>query len=288
MVERGWSKFFCIFLFGLSINVCLSTNIFAGDSAGKKYYKEGLEYFKKGEYEKSIDLCKKAIEADPKYLDAYYGMGRLYLLLDKPKESIAVFEKMLTIDPKSGDAYIGLGEVYWKKENDYQKAINAFKKALEVEPNNANNRAIYVALSGLYLELRLYNECLSTLEKAKSLASDYGDVYAVFGDYYAVLKQDDKALENYKKAIELYQKQGLADLAEKYEKILNRVGKPILKVYLKSKCVASGIMLEETSEYLVIEGDIFCPGPGDGFMMGQGGVNKYNKKDIERIEQIKE
>lgn len=271
------------------VNIIFSiNNSFAIESDAEKYYKEAEDYFSKGEYEKLVDYAKKAIDADPKYLDAYYGLGRGYLLLKKPKEAVEIFEKMLTIDPKSGDAYMGLGEIYWREEEDYQKAINAFKKALEVEPNNANNRTIYIALAGIYEELKLYNECLSALEKAKSIDPDYGDVYAGFGDYYNKLKQFDKAKENYNKAIVIYRNEGLVDLAQKYEKILNKVGKPIVRIYLKSHCVATGKIIEETGEYLNVEGDIFCPAPLDGFTIGHGGENKYNKKDIERIEEIKE
>lgn len=270
---------FCaLFLFlGIESSFCLQ-------SPGKKHYNEAMEYFKQGEYEKAVSLCKKAIEVDPKYLDAYLGLGRLYFLLDKPKEAKAVFEEMLTIDPNSGDAYMGLGEISWKVDRKYQKAIDVFKKALEVEPNNANNRSIYVALAAVYEKLQLHNESLSALEKARSLDSDYGDVYAGFGSYYEKLNQFDKAKENYKKAISLYRSQGLEHLAVTYEKILGKLEKPFFKVYLKSRCVVTGQIIEETDEYLKVKGDLFCPGPGDGFVMGLGGESKHNKKDVERIE----
>ncbi len=277
----------CLFFFSILLFCNLSLT-FAQQPSAKRYFNDGLEYFKKGEYEKMVRLLQKSIEADPKYLDAYFGLGRAYRLLKKPKEACAVYEKMLTVDPKSGDAYLGLGEIYWKEEKDYQKAINAFKKALEVEPQNANNKTIYVCLAGVYLDLKLYSESISALEKAKTLGPNYGDVYAGFGACYAEMKQIDKAKENYIQAIDIYRKGGFEDLAQKYQKILNKTGKPVVRIYLKSKCVATGKIMEETGEYLRVEGDIFCPGPRDGFMIGEGGEDKYNKKDIERIEEIKE
>lgn len=260
---------------------------FCQQSLAEKYYDEALGYFKLGEYEKVIILCKKAIDANPKYLDAYLGMGRVYFLLKQPKEATAIFRKMLAIDSKSGDAYFGLGEIYWKEERNYQKAINAYKKALEVEPNNANNKSIYVSLAGTYEELKIYQKCFAALEKAKKLDPDYGDVYAGFGSYYSKLNKIEKAKENYKKAIAIYRIQGFEDLVRKYEEILKKLGEPYVRIYFKSGSIITGYIIEETDDYYNIEGDFYNKVAG-GFVMGVGGENRYKKTDIGRIETIQE
>ncbi len=49
-----------------------------GNSAGAYYYNRGLEYQRKGQYDKAISDYTKAIEINPKYAVAYYNRGLAY------------------------------------------------------------------------------------------------------------------------------------------------------------------------------------------------------------------
>ncbi len=47
----------------------------------KLYYNLGLIYYYKNDYDKSIDLCKKAIELDPNFIEAHFNIGIFYFLM---------------------------------------------------------------------------------------------------------------------------------------------------------------------------------------------------------------
>lgn len=260
---------------------------FCEQSLAEKYYKEAIEYFKHGEYEKVAASCKKIIEIDPKYCIAYFAMGRAYTLLNNSQEAVSVFQKCLEACPEESDCYIGLGAAY-RVKGDYPKGIAMLKKALEIAPDNPNNRSVYVALAAIYRKLKSDDECLWALEKAKGLDPDYGDVYVGFADYYRNRGQVENARENYRKAIAIYRRQGLENLAGEYEKILNKIEGRYVKIYLKSGLFAMGMITEETEEYVKLKDETAYGKVAGGSFMLSGGENKYDKKDIVRREIIQQ
>jgi len=266
-------------IFGL---VLIPNNITAQQPQGKKYFDEALEYFKKGDWENAVIACRKTIEIDPNYVEAYFGMGRAYTILGKPKDAIDAFEKAISIDPNHANSYLGLGVLY-SNIGEYQKGTTALRKALDIEPNNF---VAYVALANIHYEkLTQFKEALSLLEKAKSINADYADVYIAFGDVYRCLNQIEKAKENYKKGISLYRSQGFEKFVEEYEKKLNNIEDSYVEVYLnpEKRTIVRGIITEDAETYLRVKGDITAFVGGDGVIQGLGGEQKVNKADIHHI-----
>jgi tetratricopeptide (TPR) repeat protein len=79
----------------------------------ENYYNKGYSLYYAGDYNRAIEKLDKALELDPKYLDAYILKG------------IALYD-----------------------QNYYYKAIDCYNKAIEIDPNNANawwnkGRALY-------------------------------------------------------------------------------------------------------------------------------------------------
>ena len=59
-----------------------------------------LAYYQQGEYEKSIEACKKALTFQPEYASAYSNMGAAYNQLKKWDKAIEACTKALKIDPE--------------------------------------------------------------------------------------------------------------------------------------------------------------------------------------------
>lgn len=97
-----------------------------------------------GQYEQGAAELKKVI-ASPGYKDeaAYINLGWIYRNA-KPaqaEEAVAAYKKALEIDPKSVQAALGLGWAY-SYSKSYDESIAAFQKALQIDPNTtgeANN-----------------------------------------------------------------------------------------------------------------------------------------------------
>lgn len=81
---------------------------------------------------------KKAIEYDKTYTLAYYDLAYVYSDLgryDEAMENLNVFINMAETDEEKSDGYNIMGTIYMDNYQ-YEDAIEAFNKALDLNPNN--------------------------------------------------------------------------------------------------------------------------------------------------------
>lgn len=167
------------------------------------YYNLGLNEYDKGNYTNAIEYFTKAIEIDPKFVDAYYNRGTCYTTED-------VF--FHHYDKLPSQTYIEAG--LEDEEKAYQNAIRDFKKVLELDPNYA---LAYFGIGNanyLYYDsytdrkekvLPYYFKALNHKDWIKKKAGDEGvaAVYTNIGRTYLAMAEMDEAYKNYKKALEL-------------------------------------------------------------------------------------
>ena len=72
-----------------------------------------LAYYQSGEYEKSIEACKKALTFQPDYAAAYSNMAAAYNQLKQWDNAIDACNKALKIDPQFK---LALGNLNWAKD----------------------------------------------------------------------------------------------------------------------------------------------------------------------------
>lgn len=89
---------------------------------------------KKGEWETSVEFCKKAIEVNPKSYEANNQMGLVYYCCNEVKEAINYYEKALKLKPE-GDykIYSNLGYAY-EKIGEIDKAVKIFNQLVKKFP----------------------------------------------------------------------------------------------------------------------------------------------------------
>jgi cytochrome c-type biogenesis protein CcmH/NrfG len=115
-------------------------------------------------------------------------------------QRIAQAEKVVANDPKNLNAWISLGNDYFDTEQT-QKSINAYGKALEIEPNNPN---ILTDQGVMFRKVGWYDKALANFEKATKI--DPNHLQSIFntGVLYAVdLKDHVKARPYWKRVLEL-------------------------------------------------------------------------------------
>lgn len=105
----------------------------------------------KKQYRESIATLRKLLMRDQKNVDAYKNLALVYYDQEKYKLTQTILDNALKMSKeqkrKDPDIYVNLGMVFLaRKENG--KAMAAFKKALELDPNNvpANNNIGALAL----------------------------------------------------------------------------------------------------------------------------------------------
>ena len=92
-----------------------------------RLYNMGLEQYKKGAYNSSIDCFKEAIEIQKNFDDAYYNLAIVYDFVGRTAEAANALELLLKQSPEDFSASLKLAQIYHKK-GETNKAITLAEK----------------------------------------------------------------------------------------------------------------------------------------------------------------
>lgn len=177
-----------------------------GDNEGaKKAYKKAIEIDPKNieayyqlalleskNTEKSLYYFNKIMEIDPSLsADVYYNIAVLYSLKGDTKNVIEYINKAIKADPTSLKPYYFMA-LYWEEVGDFKKALDAYSKIISIEPQNveALNR-----LAELYISTG--NIALAEIYLKKVLSYNPSNSKALW--WLSLIEEDRK---NYEKAAE--------------------------------------------------------------------------------------
>lgn len=103
---------------------------------------------------------------------------------------IAELEKVVAKDPKNVQAWVTLGNDYFDSNNP-QKAVQAYAKALELNPNDPN---VLTDQGVMFRALGFFDKALANFEKANKISPQHLQSLYNAGIVYAVdMKQPAKA-----------------------------------------------------------------------------------------------
>jgi cytochrome c-type biogenesis protein CcmH/NrfG len=116
------------------------------------------------------------------------GGGGAPLAANGPAREIPTLEAMVAQDPKNAKAWIQLGNDYFDT-HQAQKAIDAYSKALELQPNDPN---VLTDQGVMYREVGQYDKALADFEKANK--ADPSHITSLYnqGVVWAYDKKDPK------------------------------------------------------------------------------------------------
>jgi tetratricopeptide (TPR) repeat protein len=153
-----------------------------------------------GEYVEAVSLLNKAISLDPNYADAYKERGAAYMALNQNDKAIEDFKKVIEIRPKDADAYIRIGNVYDYNLEFYAKAIEEYSKAIKLEPSNVD---AYEVRGHAYASLAKFKNAIKDYDKVIDIAPEDAFAYNSRGHAYAALNKHSNAIRDYSMAIGL-------------------------------------------------------------------------------------
>ncbi len=228
---------------------------------------EAYELFLKGRYyyykysaegwRRAIEFFEKAIEKEPNYAPAYAGMnsswGFLWFLGFLPAEQAiphmqAAALKALEIDENLAEAHLSQAMISFFYDWEWQKAEQEFKRAIALDPNNAEALSFYSMFLGFeerfdeaidqggrallvdplsslinmnvgwtYFSAGLFDKTLDQVSKMIELEPDFYGSYWLRGAIYLSEGEYDNAVNELKKAVSLGGRQiVLADLGGAY------------------------------------------------------------------------
>lgn len=108
-------------------------------------------------------------------------------------------EKIVAQDPKNYMVWVQLGNDYFDTEQP-QKAVNAYGKALEIDPNHQNSANVLTDQGVMYRKMGLFDKAVANFEKASRIDPRHAQSLFNLGVVYANdLKQNDKAIAAWQK-----------------------------------------------------------------------------------------
>jgi tetratricopeptide (TPR) repeat protein len=143
-------------------------------------------------------LYEKSLKINP---NNAYTLNNLGFLLDSqfnnPKKAIDFYKKAININPKLIIARINLALTY-NKEGKIEKAKKEYLKTLKISPSDVD---AHNNLGNIYRTLKKKEKAIYHFEKAIEYNSKYPNAYLNLGNYYDVqLNEFEKAIPYYEKA----------------------------------------------------------------------------------------
>jgi TolB-like protein/DNA-binding winged helix-turn-helix (wHTH) protein/Tfp pilus assembly protein PilF len=206
---------------------------------------------------RALQHFEKAVELDPNYAMAHAGVADSYASFAtyrilSPREAYpkarAAAEKALKLDPQLSEAYSTLGLVSLYHDWDWPAAERAFRRAIQLKPDNAeahNRYALALAwferfdealdeirraadlnpllprmkvnASQILYHARRYDEAIEEARKGLTLDSNFFQAHQQLGWVFVQTRAYDSAIAEFRKAMDLgASSQVEADLAHAY------------------------------------------------------------------------
>jgi len=182
---------------------------------------------------KAEELLKFAEKNDKKCFDVYWGLAYLYELKeDKINEALSAYKECLVLRPAWADQVYNFMANLYSRQNDFEKAIECYNNAIELNPLNTIYKENIGGLAEKIInsiDNKLNAERTDQLIDISAALITDKDALNRIGNYYYRNKNFEKALNFYDRALEkddkvsvFYENKGLAsemlnqfDLAEK-------------------------------------------------------------------------
>jgi tetratricopeptide (TPR) repeat protein len=121
--------------------------------------------------------------------------GKVCALLEETGKAQIYLEDVAKKNPNNIEVHSLLASIYDKQRN-YQSAISAYKKVIELDPNRDD---AHYGLGVVYFKMQRHNDAIGPLEKSIQLNIDNATAYFYIGKSYEELRDFSKAAEAYEK-----------------------------------------------------------------------------------------
>lgn len=206
ILRENWTNFSAILLLIPLWSCSTGYNKYAD-----RYFDQGLLFFDRMEYDRSIESFDKVIELAPYGKDndiVYYNRGMAYLKKRRYDKSIYDFTTALELtfgrdkDLKF-DILVSRGNAY-QKSNDFNNAINDYSNAINLIPKHKTIEIVYGSRAWAWFDKGNYANAINDFSEAITINPETADAY--YGRAFVWFKEMDfpRALSDAKEAVKLY------------------------------------------------------------------------------------
>jgi tetratricopeptide (TPR) repeat protein len=168
--------------------------------------KDAVEFFDKGEgfsktrdFKGSVKWYKKAIDKDPKFVEAYDNLGVAYRNMGDFDNAKKCYNKSIELFPDGPMAHQNLGLLY-SIEKNYDKAIEQYKELQRIDSTDAEG---FYGTVQIYLNQNKYDDAIKSAAKTLEIYEATKSPYLSDGQYLLGLsyyyKGDKKNASTYLK-----------------------------------------------------------------------------------------
>ncbi|MDI6782640.1 MAG: tetratricopeptide repeat protein [bacterium] len=109
----------------------------------------GNFYYDSNQPKKAIEMYERAIKINPQDPDVITDCGIMYREIQQYDKAIEYFKRAAKISPTHFQSWFNLGVVYRNDKKDYPKAIEAWQKAISLNPNLPNIEHIRAEIAAM-------------------------------------------------------------------------------------------------------------------------------------------
>ena len=117
-------------------------------------------------FDQALEAYAKAIELRPYYADAYVGLGDAKAAKGDTDGAIKAYQQALVHNAVNPRVHQSLGKIYFSEKGLYYESVNAYKKAIDLDPSSVEAR---MGLGEVYEDKGLWKEAAEEYRKVIEL-----------------------------------------------------------------------------------------------------------------------
>jgi len=160
----------------------------------------GLVELKNGSFQSALEDWRHASALQPDLPLVIKLLGRIQMSLSRYDEAVQNFTKAVKLDPSDAQAWFFTGLAYLKVDNDGDRALDAFLRAIELNPSYALARIRYAMY--LFAMLR-FDEAVVEARRAQQLDPVSSLVNTFAGAAYFLAGRVEDATASWQNVLEL-------------------------------------------------------------------------------------
>lgn len=188
-----------IFLFTvvLILTSVATTIVYQNTQQADINYYKGHGYFEKGEYDKAMEFCEKALAINPYHKGALKDLAYSCQWTGDFERAIEVFNQFLSIEPGSYKVMMALAETLaWNKE--YEKSTAVCKDII----NSTGDIKAQILLGQVYIWNKQFDNAKEVLQAVLSKDPDNSQAKLLYAKALHYSGDAKKAIEIYKRLLE--------------------------------------------------------------------------------------